>query len=99
MRDLSALGFTRFITAGVLGWDASVATLDERIAVVARDVERAQAEAARLGRTPIEVIPGGGVRGSNAKAWLALSPHLHASCRRDGTINLEELEHIRAEMR
>ena len=45
MRDLSALGFTRFITAGVLGWDASVATLDERIAVVARDVERARAEA------------------------------------------------------
>jgi len=42
MRDLSALGFTRFITAGVLGWDASVATLDERIAVVARDVAGAE---------------------------------------------------------
>jgi copper homeostasis protein CutC len=99
MRDLSALGFTRFITAGVLGWDASVATLDERIAVVARDVVNARAEAARLGKVPIEVIPGGGVRGSNARRWLGLSPHLHASCRRDGVIARVELEHLRDEMR
>jgi copper homeostasis protein CutC len=99
MRDLSALGFTRFITAGVLGWDASVATLDERIAVVARDVSNAEREAKRLRRAPIEVIPGGGVRGSNARRWLGLSPHLHASCRRNGVIELAELEHLRDEMR
>ena len=99
MRDLSALGFTRFITAGVLGWDASIATLDERIAVVKQDVENAAREAQRLGRVPIEVIPGGGVRGSNARRWLALSPHLHASCRREGVIARAELEHLRDEMR
>ncbi len=99
MRDLSALGFTRFITAGVLGWDASIATLDERIAVVARDVANAEREATRLGREPIEVIPGGGVRGSNARRWLTLSPHLHASCRRNGVIERAELEHLRDEMR
>lgn len=99
MRDLSALGFTRFITAGVLGWDASVATLDQRIAVVGRDVANAVREAKRLGREPIEVIPGGGVRGSNARAWLGLSPHLHASCRRNGVIDRAELEHLRDEMR
>ncbi|MFM7260029.1 MAG: copper homeostasis protein CutC [bacterium] len=99
MRDLSALGFTRFITAGVLGWDASVATLDERVAVVARDVANAEREAKRLGRAPIEVIPGGGVRGSNARRWLTLSPHLHASCRRNGVVDLAELEHLRDEMR
>jgi len=99
MRDLSALGFTRFITAGVLGWDASVATLEQRVAVVRRDIENAAREAARLGRAPIEVVPAGGVRASNAKAWLALSPHLHASCRRDGVISLAELELIRGEMR
>ena len=98
MRDLSALGFTRFITAGVLGWDASVATLEQRVAV-RRDIENAAREAARLGRAPIEVVPAGGVRASNAKAWLALSPHLHASCRRDGVISLAELELIRGEMR
>jgi|GEM_PF-399815 len=99
MRDLTALGFTRFITAGVLGWDASVATLDERVAVVARDVENAAREAKVRGCTPIEVIPGGGVRGSNARRWLELSPHLHASCRRDGVIALSELEHLRNVMR
>jgi copper homeostasis protein CutC len=99
MRDLSALGFTRFITAGVLGWDASIATLDERIAVVRQDVENAALEAKRLGRAPIEVIPGGGVRGANARRWLAISPHLHASCRRDGVIARAELEHLRDEMR
>ncbi|MFM1866869.1 MAG: hypothetical protein RL591_277 [Planctomycetota bacterium] len=99
MRDLSALGFTRFITAGVLGWDASVATLDERISVVKQDVENATLEAKRLGRAPIEVIPGGGVRGANARRWLAISPHLHASCRRDGVIARAELEHLRDEMR
>lgn len=99
MRDLSALGFTRFITAGVLGWDASIATLDERIAVLKQDVENAALEAKRVGRAPIEVIPGGGVRGANARRWLAISPHLHASCRRDGVIARAELEHLRDEMR
>ena len=91
MRDLAALGFTRFITAGVLGWDASVATLAQRIEVVRRDVETAAREAARLGRAPIEVIPGGGVRAANAAAWLAVSPHLHASCRSGGVFSREEL--------
>jgi copper homeostasis protein CutC len=99
MRDVSALGFTRFITAGVLGWDASVATLDERVEVVRRDIANAGREAERLGRAPVEVVPAGGVRAANASAWLALSPHLHASCRRNGVISREELELIRTEMR
>jgi len=99
MRDVSALGFTRFITAGVLGWDASVATLDERVEVVRRDIANAEREAQRLGRAPVEVVPAGGVRAANARAWLRLTPHLHASCRRNGVISREELELIRAEMR
>lgn len=99
MRDVTALGFTRFITAGVLGWDASVATLEQRVEVVRRDIANADREANRLGRTPVEVVPAGGVRAANAQAWLALSPHLHASCRRNGVISREELELIQAEMR
>jgi len=99
MRDVSALGFTRFISAGVLGWDASVATLDQRVAVLRRDIENAAREAKRLGRAPIEVVPAGGVRAANAKAWLAITPHLHASCRRNGAISGEELELLRDEMR
>ena len=94
MRDLSALGFTRFITAGVLGWDASVATLAQRVEVVRRDIANAAREAARLGRAPIEVVPAGGVRAANARAWLAVSPHLHASCRRDGAFSEEELGNL-----
>ncbi|MBI1302208.1 MAG: hypothetical protein GC172_00185 [Phycisphaera sp.] len=99
MRDLAALGFVRFITAGVLGWDASVATLDTRTAVVGRDVANAAHEATRLGRAPVEVIPGGGVRAANARAWLAVSPHLHASCRREGVFSAEELALLAREMR
>ena len=98
MRDLAALGFVRFITAGVLGWDASVASLDARIAAVARDVANAAREAARLGRAPVEVIPGGGVRAANARAWLAVSPHLHASCRREGVFSRDELANLVREM-
>ena len=35
MRDLTSLGFVRVVTAGVLGWDASVSTLHERLEVLA----------------------------------------------------------------
>lgn len=89
-RDLSELGFVRVVTAGVLGWDASVASLEERIATVRQDVQNAEREAARLGRKPVEVVPGGGVRASNAGRWLEVSPHLHASCRRDGVFSEQE---------
>lgn len=99
MRDVSALGFTRFITAGVRGWDASVSTMEQRLEVVRRDIANAEREGSRLGRTPVEVVPAGGVRASNARAWLGLSPHLHASCRRNGVISLDELEQIQREMR
>ena len=82
MRDVVQLGFDRLLIGGVLGWDASVKPLAERMAEVARTIEVGRAEAARLGRTPIEVMPCGGVRASNAAQWLAITPHLHASCRR-----------------
>jgi len=93
MRDLSALGFVRVVTAGVSGWDASVRTLPERIATLAADVARAEAHA-----PTVEVVPGGGVRAANADAFLAVSPHLHASCRRDGRISREELAALRARL-
>jgi copper homeostasis protein CutC len=95
MRDLTSLGFVRVVTAGVLGWDASVATLHERLEVLAADLSLAESLAARLGRPPVEVVPGGGVRASNARSFLGVSPHLHASCRRDGRISREELVALR----
>lgn len=98
IRDISALGFTRFISAGVLGWDASVAPLAARVEVLKSDIAIAQREAARTGRVAVEVVPAGGVRASNAAEWLRITPHLHASCRRDGQVNGEELELLRQAM-
>ncbi len=99
MRDLTSLGFVRVVTAGVLGWDASVATLHERLEVLAADLSLSESLAVQLGRTPVEVVPGGGVRASNARNFLGVSPHLHASCRRDGKISREELVALRACLR
>jgi copper homeostasis protein len=96
MRDLTALGMTRVITAGVLGWDASVLTLEQRLAVLAEDVRQAQLAAGAEGGTAVEVVPGGGVRASNAPDFLRVSPHLHASCRRTGVISTDELSSLRS---
>jgi copper homeostasis protein CutC len=96
MRDITELGFVRVVTAGVAGWDASVATLPERLAVLARDAANAARFAAAAGRPPVEVVPGGGVRAANAAEFMRVSPHLHASCRRDGVISRPELEALAA---
>ena len=96
MDDITALGMTRVVTAGVLGWDASVLTLAERIAVLAADLKNAKAAALTHGTSAVEVVPGGGVRASNAREFLTVSPHLHASCRRDGTISPAELTELRS---
>lgn len=99
MDDITALGMTRVVTAGVLGWDASVVSLPARLEVLAGDVRHATAAAARHGVTPVEVVPGGGVRASNAAQFLAVSPHLHASCRRDGSISGDELAALTSVLR
>lgn len=89
--DLTALGLTRVVTAGVLGWDASVLSLEQRLAVLKRDRQNAERAARVHGKPVVEIVPGGGVRASNAAKFLEVSPHLHASCRRDGRISAEEL--------
>lgn len=96
MDDITALGMTRVVTAGVLGWDQSVLTLEERLAVLTTDVSNAEAAAVKYGVTAVEVVPGGGVRASNAAAFLTVSPHLHASCRRDGAMSQAELQALHA---
>jgi copper homeostasis protein len=89
--DLTALGMTRVVTAGVLGWDQSVLTLEQRLTVLAADMENAAAAARTLGVTAVEIVPGGGVRASNAVEFLRVSPHLHASCRQHGVIAADEI--------
>jgi len=95
MRDVVTLGFDRLLTAGVLGWDASVRPLADRVAEVGRTIAIGRAEAARLGRPELQVMPCGGVRASNASAWLAVTPHLHASCRRGASIDGAEVDAFR----
>ena len=95
MMDITELGMVRVVTAGVLGWDQSVLTLPERLAVLAEDVRNAAEAAAVRGGVPVEVVPGGGVRAANAPEFLAVSPHLHASCRRNGAISADELRALR----
>lgn len=96
MDDLTALGFSRVLTAGVLGWDAAVLTVPQRLEVLRTDLANAAASAARHGVTPVEVLPGGGVRASNAADFLTISPQLHASCRRDGVLSVDEMRALRA---
>ncbi len=96
MADLTALGMTRVLTAAVPGWDASVRHLGERLEVLRQDTDIAARAAKALGVTPVEVVPGGGVRAVNAPEFLTVSAHLHASCRRDGRISVEELAAIRS---
>jgi copper homeostasis protein CutC len=92
MQDITELGFVRVVTAGVRGWDASVLSVEERVAVLCRDAEHAVRFARACGRPPVEVVPGGGVRASNAVQFMRASPHLHASCRRNGVIDAAEIE-------
>lgn len=96
-RDLAALGIGRVLTAAVRGWDASVAPVPERVQVLKSDQACAQS-AAGAGSEPPEIAAGGGVRAANAAAFLAATPHLHASCRLQGTISAQELAGIRARM-
>jgi copper homeostasis protein CutC len=98
MRDITELGFVRVVTAGVYGWDAGVRTLEQRLDALAADTARARMFAAPIGRVPVEIVPGGGVRSTNARDFMRISPHLHASCRRGGTISADELQALRAAM-
>ena len=126
MRDISALGMKRVVTAGVLGWDAAISTLEQRIAVLQSDamnaasaasvqshasenlnasatIKSAHANAPEQPHMPparhiVEIVPGGGVRASNAAQFMSVSPHLHASCRRDGVFNMDEMRLLHAAM-
>lgn len=98
-RDVAALGFDRLLTAGIQGWDASSRSLSERMHEVARTIAIIQSEAARLRRPPPAVMPCGGVRATNAAAWLTITPHLHASCRTGSSLDARELQALHSVLR
>jgi len=90
MRDLVDLGMERVVTAGVLGWDASVATIDVRVERLMRDAQIANEYAASRGLNAVTIVPGGGVRASNAREFMRVSSDLHSSCRVGGVLDAEE---------
>lgn len=102
--DIAALGIGRVLTAGVHGWDARVASLEQRIKVLASDTEASARSCAGTRPRPgsvdalqaIAIAAGGGVRADNAGQFLRVTPHLHASCRVGGRISVAELVALRA---
>lgn len=99
-RDIASLGICRVLTAGVHGWDASIASVEDRAAAIAADLHAAHDAFAGTDRTPghaggrIAIAAGGGVRASNAERFLRVTPHLHASCRVGGRISASELAEL-----
>jgi len=96
MRDLVDLGMERVVTAGVLGWDASVATIDVRVERLMRDAQIANEYAASRGLNAVTIVPGGGVRSSNALEFMRVSSDLHSSCRVGGVLDAAEGRALRA---
>lgn len=102
--DIAALGIGRVLTAGVHGWDAGVASVEERTRVIASDAEAAARACAGARPRPgfvnalqaTAIAAGGGVRADNAGQFLRVTPHLHASCRIAGRISVAELSALRA---
>lgn len=72
---LAELGVDRTLAAGSPGYDASVASLGERVARLGRAAEAVSDDV-------FAVVSCGGVRSTNAHAFAKASPHVHASCRR-----------------
>lgn len=96
MRDLVDLGMERVVTAGVFGWDASVATIGSRVDRLLLDAAAADAHAAARGVRSVTIVPGGGVRSGNAREFMRVSCDLHSSCRVGGAIDADEARALRA---
>lgn len=72
---LVELGVVRTLSAGAPGYDAGVASIEDRVAHLAR-------AAAAVDESTFAIVPCGGVRAANAAMFARATPHVHASCRR-----------------
>ena len=72
---LIELGVDRTLAAGSSGYDASLASIEDRVArlTIAREA---------IGNHDFAIVPCGGVRSTNAVHFASATPHVHASCRR-----------------
>ncbi len=71
---LAALGVVRTLSAGAPGYDAGVASIEDRVRWLAESVSA-------VDTSVFAVVPCGGVRSSNAAEFARATPHVHASCR------------------
>ena len=72
---LIELGVDRTLAAGSSGYDASSATMEDRVARIGIAAEA-------IGDREFAIVPCGGVRSTNAAQFAVVTPHVHASCRR-----------------
>ena len=67
------------------------ASIDDRVRLLQSDVTAAEHAARSMQGEPVEIVAAGGVRSSNATAFMSATPHLHSSCRIDQGPDLGEL--------
>ena len=95
IRRLVELGVDRTLAAGSSGYDASLATVEDR-------ASRLALAAAAVVDDAVAIVPCGGVRSANVGTFLAVTPHAHASCRirptafELGVFDREEAARLRA---
>ena len=96
---LDEIGVVRILTTGSDRWEIDSNSHAVRFERLSNDVEICRRLAEASDRDPIEVMSGGGVRSSNADQFLAVSPHLHSSCRIRGEFDREELDRLSRRMK
>ena len=94
LQFFNEIGVVRILTTGSDRWKIDSVSLAVRTRRLAADVEICRRLAKVSGRVAIEVMCGGGVRSANADEFLAVSPHLHSSCRYRGRFDREELDRL-----
>ncbi len=95
MHDVVDLGMIRVVTAGVYGWDAAAASVEARVAQLLADALAGSARAQATGGRSVTIVPGGGVRSSNARQFMRVSSDQHSSCRVGGVIDAPEASALR----
>ncbi len=94
IRTITELGMRRILTAGTRGWSTDGASIDDRVRLLQSDVTAAEHAARSMQGEPVEIVAAGGVRSSNATAFMSATPHLHSSCRIDQGPDLGELSSL-----
>ena len=101
IKELTELGVSWILSASSKGWQ--IGEVAERVRILKEDRALCSKHALKLGnRTPIKMLPGGGIRHHNAKDFLACDGinFLHASCRGpNSTIDTVEIRKLTSVMK